>query len=235
MEIRLWHPACGSSLSLSSYLILADDAAEDGSSTDARCIQVDDGADWLVGVVVGNALVDALAWPLGVVVSHELGQGGAQVRLVGDQDSVGQFAAQGPDQALADRVRPGRLRRALEDPQAAVLEHGVELLGELPDAVTDEDRISSRRAHAHGEVAGLLCGPRAVGVCRDPGNVQPPGSMLGEHQYVDAPQQHGVRVEEVCCDRGAGLGCQEPLLGWPAALRRRVDPCRSQDLSVGLE
>jgi hypothetical protein len=58
-EIRFRDLACGSLRRLGSCLILAGDAAEDGSSADVRCIQVDDGGDWLVGVVVGDALGDA--------------------------------------------------------------------------------------------------------------------------------------------------------------------------------
>src|SRR5882757_2601571 len=72
-EIRFRHPACGFSSRLGSYLILAGEAAENRSSADARCIQVADSGD-VVGVVVRDALGDALVRARSVVVGRVLGQ-----------------------------------------------------------------------------------------------------------------------------------------------------------------
>ena len=92
-ETRFRRLACGFSRSLGSYLILAYEAAEDGSSVDPGGVQVDDGGDWLVGVVVWDLLGDALMRARRVVVERVFGQDGAKVCLVDDQDLVEQFAA----------------------------------------------------------------------------------------------------------------------------------------------
>src|ERR1051326_1030643 len=58
----------GFSRPLGSYLILACEAAEDGSSADPGGVEVDDGGDCLVGVVVWDVLGDALVRARRVVV-----------------------------------------------------------------------------------------------------------------------------------------------------------------------
>ena len=59
--------------------------------------------------MVGDALADALMRPGGVVMLLILSQDSAQVRLIKDQGPVQEFAAQGADEPLADRV--GRRRQ----------------------------------------------------------------------------------------------------------------------------
>jgi hypothetical protein len=45
-------------------------------------------------------------WPMAVVVVLVLAEDGGGVPLVGDEDSVEEFAADGADEAFGDRVGP---------------------------------------------------------------------------------------------------------------------------------
>src|SRR5258708_354371 len=90
--IRFRWLSCGSSNILSTYLILANDAAEDGFSTDPSGVQVDDLRSRVVRVVSGDALGNAPVRARGVVMSGVPGQDGVHVRLVQDQDPVEQLA-----------------------------------------------------------------------------------------------------------------------------------------------
>ena len=65
-----------------------------------------------------------------VVVNQVFGQYPPQVILIDDQQPVEELPAKGADHPLADRVRPGRLRRAGENPDAVRSEHGIEGLSE---------------------------------------------------------------------------------------------------------
>ena len=132
---------------------------------------------------------------------------------------------------FADRVRPWGLRRAGQDPDALRGEHGIERAGELARPVPDQELDRGRAlAQVHQEVAGCLRGPRAVGVRGDAGQVSPAGAVLDHDQRVDAPQQHGVHVDEVGGDDAAGLGGQELLPGRAGAAGRGTDPRGVQDL-----
>ena len=62
---------------------------------------------------VGDALVDALVGPGHVVMRLVVGQDGTQVCLAEDQHAVQELAAQGADEALADRVVPYRQLRLI--------------------------------------------------------------------------------------------------------------------------
>jgi len=52
----------------------------------------------------------------------------------------------------------------------------------------------------------------------DAGQVNPAGAVLDHDQRVDAPQQHGVHVDEVDGDDATGLRSQELPPGRPAAV-----------------
>jgi hypothetical protein len=54
--------------------------------------------------------------------------------------------------------------------------------------------------------------------------------VLDDDQGVDAPQEHGIHVDEVGCEDGARLNGQELLLGGTRAPGRGVDPGVTQDL-----
>ena len=47
------------------------------------------------------------------------------------------------------------------------------------------------------EVAGLLGGPRAGGVRGDAQDMHPPGADLHHEEHVQAPEEHGVNMQEV--------------------------------------
>ena len=94
-------------------LVLVDQAAQDRFSADlARggvCC-----SDAGTRVNVRDALSEALMGTGGVVVLLVVGQDGAQVRLVQDEDPVQELPAQGTDQALADGVGPRRQQHLIQ-------------------------------------------------------------------------------------------------------------------------
>jgi hypothetical protein len=118
--------------------------------------------------------------------------------LADDQQLVKDLASQRAYDPLADSVRSGRLWRAGENPDAIRQEHGVEGIGELARSIPDQELDQSRAlAEVHQEAAGCLCRPRAVRIRGDAGQVNPAGAVLDDDQRVDAPEQHGVNVDEV--------------------------------------
>jgi hypothetical protein len=90
-----------------------------------------------------------------VVVALEGTQRGCGVSLVEDQETVEEFAADRPDEALGDRVRPRRAHRCLDDPDVDGGEDGVEGDGELGVAVADEEPEPS----CFAVLASAGCGP----------------------------------------------------------------------------
>jgi hypothetical protein len=64
----------------------------------------------------------------------------------------------------------------------------------------------------------------------DTGQVSPAGAVLDDDQGVDAPQQHGVDVEEAGREDAVGLCGQELFPGWACAAGRGIDPGVVQDL-----
>src|SRR5690348_8699869 len=75
-----------------------------------------------------------------IVVALELAQHDCGVALVGDQNSVEYFAADGADKAFGDRVRARCTHRRLDDLAFDGGEEGVEGGGELAVTVADQDR-----------------------------------------------------------------------------------------------
>ena len=51
------------------------------------------------------------------------------------------------------------------------------------------------------KLRACLCRPRAVGVGGDAGQVNAAGAVLDDDQGVEAPQQHGVHVDECAARR----------------------------------
>jgi hypothetical protein len=68
-----------------------------------------------------------------------------------------------------------------------------------------------------------LCCPGAVGVGGDAGRVNAAGAVLDDDQGVEAPQQHGIHVDEIGREDAAGLRGQELLPGRARAARCGVD------------
>jgi hypothetical protein len=132
------------------------------------------------------------------------------VRLAEDQHAVQRLAAQGADEAFADRVHPRRLDSAAQDPGPGGLEYGVERAGKVRAAVADqESHVPEPLVEAEGEVAGLLRRLLAGRAGSDAAQVHPAGTVLDEYQDVQSPEEHGVHVQEVDGEDPGGLGMQE--------------------------
>jgi hypothetical protein len=117
---------CRSSGASGGVHVFVDQAVEDGFPADLPCVGVGYGRWLSVRFVGGDVLGDALVRPGRIVVHLVFGQDGTEVCLAEDQHAVQEVAAQGADEALADRVHPRSLDRAVQDPRAGGLEDGVE-------------------------------------------------------------------------------------------------------------
>ena len=103
--------------------------------------------------------------------------------LAEDQHAVQEFAAQGADETLADRIHALRLDGGAQDPGAGGLEDGVERGGEVRAAVADQEPdVLEPLAEGECEVAGLLHGPLGGGAGGDAAKMHPAGAVLDEHQ-----------------------------------------------------
>ena len=160
--------------------------------------------------MLGNALVR----PRDVVMRLVFGQDGAQVCVAENQHAVQELPAQGADQALADPVHPKRLDSGAQNRGAGGLEDAVERGGEVRSAVVDQElNVFEPLVEGEGEIAGLLHGPLAGGMCGDASEVHPAGAIPDEHQDVQSLQQDGIDMQEVDREDPGGLGVQELLPG----------------------
>jgi len=117
--------------------------------------------------------------------------------LAEDQHAVQYLAAQGAGEAFADRVHPRRLDGTAQNPGAGGLEYSVERTCEVRSAVADQElNVLEPLVEAEGQVAGLLRGPLAGGMCGDAAQMPPAAAVLDEHQDVQSLEQHGVHVQE---------------------------------------
>jgi len=127
-------------------------------------------------MVIGDMLRDALVWSGRVVVRLILHEDRVQVCRAEDQDPVEEFAAQGADEALADRVHARRLDGGAQDGGAGGLEYGVEGAGEVRSAVADQaPDVLDALVEPEGEVASLLHGPVGLDYSIRPGWCRLPG------------------------------------------------------------
>jgi hypothetical protein len=116
----------------------------------------------------------------------------------------------------------------------AGLEDGVGRGGEVGAAVADQESdVLEPRAGVHGQVAGLLDGPRAGGVRGDATQVHPAGAVLDEYQHVQPCQQHRVNVQEIDGQDSRGLRVQELPPRRARASRCRIDARSTQDFKDG--
>src|SRR5262249_35007482 len=107
-----------------------------------------------------------------------------------NQEPVEAFAACAADPTVS--VRPCRRRphRRFDHADAFGAEDLVELAGELPIPVTnDKPRPDILIVELHQQVARLLSNPAAVGVSRDPGEVDTAGRELDEEEDVEALEE----------------------------------------------
>jgi hypothetical protein len=90
----------------------------------------------------------------------------AQMLLAEDEHPVSNLGSDGQHEAFGEAVRAWTPRRDLDHLDACVRQDRVERCRELPGAVADEEpKPGGVVAEVHDEVAGLLGGPRAVGMC----------------------------------------------------------------------
>jgi hypothetical protein len=116
-------------------------------------------------------------------------------------------------------------------------EDRVERVSELPGAVADQEpEVRGVIAKIHQEVAGLLGGPRPVGMRGDPEDVHIPALDLDDEQAVQALQrQRAVDMEEIGGEDSRGLGAQElPPCGVGMSFRRgRYTQCSEDPADRG--
>ncbi|WSN64432.1 hypothetical protein OG467_09110 [Streptomyces sp. NBC_01361] len=155
---------CGFVVVSTGGLVLVDGSAEGRCAVDEVLDEVD-GARRSGFSLRWTELVQCAVRPVPVVVLQVPGEGSAQVPFVEDECPVEELAAQGADEPFAVCVRFRGLGRAFEDAQADVGEDGVEGVGVLAVAVTDQELgASDVDAGVDEEVAGGVGGPWAGGV-----------------------------------------------------------------------
>src|SRR5690349_15598596 len=104
--------------------------------------------------------------PRGVVVGGVPGEDLAQVMLAEDQHAVGGLGSDDQHEAFGEAVRSRTARRDLDHFDPRVGQDRVERRRELPGAVADEEpKPADALAEVYQQVAGLLGGPRSVGMC----------------------------------------------------------------------
>jgi hypothetical protein len=115
------------------------------------------------------------------------------------------------DEPLGEAVRPRTSRRDLDHRDARIREHGIEGGRELSRSIADEEpEPGDVIAKVDDEVAGLLGGPRPVGMSGHAQDVQGAVADLESEEYVDPLQrQSAVDVEEVHGQHAGGLRSQE--------------------------
>jgi hypothetical protein len=84
-------------------------------------------------------------------------------------------------------------------------------------------------AQMHEQVTGLLGSPRPSGVAGDAQDVHPAGLDLHHEEHVQAPEEHGVNVQEVACQDPGCLGGQELPPGRRRPAWRGCEPGYGQD------
>src|ERR1700683_817845 len=150
---------------------------------------------------------DALMRPVPVVKLLELPQGMQEVGLVPDQRAVQELAAAGLHPALHDRVHSRHLDTAEHDLYACVLEYGIEQVGELAVAVTDQEpRSAVGVLEIHDEVLRGLGYPGRSGVGGGAQDPDAPAGVLDDRQDVQARAGQGDGLEEVAGEQSVGLG-----------------------------
>ena len=100
-------------------------------------------------------------------------------------------------------------------------EYGAEGLGELPCTIPDYSRNLTEAARWPRSIRkrrATCVAHEPSGCAVMPGQLSAAGTVLDDDQGIDAPQQHGARVHEVCREDAAGLRGQElpPARAGPA-------------------
>src|SRR3954451_14354369 len=146
-----------------------------------------------------------------VVMGGVLGKHAAQGLLAEDQHAVGDLGADGQHEAFGEAVRAWTPRWDLDRFDARVRQDRVEGRRELAGPVADEEaKPGGVVAEIHQQVAGLLGGPRSVGMPRHAQDVQVAIADLNHEQDIEPPQrERAVDVEEVDREHAGRLRAQE--------------------------
>jgi hypothetical protein len=133
--------------------ILVDQAAKPVASSDADVVVRGRDGD----LAVGWLLAEGPVRPVGVVVIDVFAEGVVQMSSASDEDTVGALTPCGGDPPLADRVRARCPDRRGDYPHAGRGEDGVERVGVLGIAVSDQElQAVGPLAEVHEGVPGLV-------------------------------------------------------------------------------
>src|SRR5947208_852462 len=182
-------------------------------------------------VRVWRSEVQRAMWPMAVVVVDEGSEHAAEVALIDDQQPVEALGADGPDEALCDRVSLRRPHGRLDDLDAFAGEHGVKVARELAVAVADQEPKRRWPLLEHpDELARLLrdpCAGRAGGAA---GKVNAAAAELDEEENVEPLQRDRLDCQEVDGEHALGLRSQEGTPGEPVTLASGANAGLSQNL-----
>ena len=150
------------------------------------------------------------------------------------RSAVEEFAADRPDEAFGDRIRPRCPHRRLDDPDVDGGEDGVEGGGELAVAVADEEpEAAVGVVEVYQQIAGVLGEPGAGRVGGDAEDVHPTAGVLDDEERVQPVLGDRVDVEQVAGEDRLGLRSEELRPGRSGPPRRGVDAGGVQDLPDG--
>jgi hypothetical protein len=153
------------------------------------------------------------------------------VLLVPDEGAVEEFVAAGLHPPFQDGVHPWHLE---DDLDSRIVEDGVEQVGEFAVAVPDqESRPTAGVLEVNGQVLRRVRYPGCGGVRGGAQDVDSPGGVLDDREYVQAGSGQGDGFDEVAGEEGVGWGAEEVGPGTGRALGRWVDPGLCEDLPDG--
>ena len=206
-------------------MVLVDYAAEHLAPLD-RQVQRRAG----LAVVAGWSLLAGLVRAVPVVMADVLAEHRPQVPLAVDQHPVGALCSCAAYPSLGNRVRARGPRRRLHYRHALAGEDCVESAGELAVTVPDQEaEAAGPGAEIHDQVAGLLGGPRTVGMGGHAQDVHPPGLHLHNEQHRQTPEEDRVHMKEIAGQQAISLRAQERPPGGIHAPRGRTVPAGAQD------
>lgn len=137
-------------------------------------------------------------WAVGVEVCLVYGHNTSQVSFVDDQRAVEGFSAASADPALDVRIGPRGPNGRAQYLDGLGCEDGVEGGREPGVSVPDQElRSVDAVVQCHEEVTRPLDCPDTGRVGGDAPEAHPTDGYLHDDNAVQAPQQYGVRVEEV--------------------------------------
>jgi hypothetical protein len=208
-------------------VVLVDEAAEAVAAVDPARLR----SFWRL-MRVGGTKFKATMRPLAVVVVRVDTEHLFAVATVEDQQPVQTLGADGPDEALRDRIRLRRSHRRLHDPDAFTAENLIERAAVLAVAVADE-KTDALLGEVEAEVAGLLGHPGAAGIPRAARKPDAAARVRDEEQRVVAAQEHALDGEEIARDDARRLRVQELAPARPCPPWRRIESRPSEKAAQG--